>query len=47
MNPIRFAKNWISHQRTVAQLNNLPNHTLADIGLSRFDVRAMAASRGR
>jgi uncharacterized protein YjiS (DUF1127 family) len=45
MNPIRFAKNWLSYRRTVAELSNLPAHTLADIGLTRFEIRSVAGRR--
>lgn len=45
MNPIRIAKNWLSYRRTFAELSNLPSHTLADIGLTRYDIRTVAARR--
>ena len=45
MNPIHYAKKWLSYRRTVAELSNLPSHTLADIGLTRYDIRAAAARR--
>lgn len=45
MNPIRIAKNWLSYRRTFAELSNLPTHTLADIGLTRYDIRTVAARR--
>ena len=43
MNPIRIAKNWISYRRTMNELGNLSNHTLSDIGLTRYDIRDIAA----
>lgn len=43
MNPIRLAKNWLAYRRTVAELSNLPAHTLNDIGLTRYDIRMVAA----
>jgi len=42
MNPIRIAKNWLSYRRTMTELANLPNHTLNDIGLTRYDIRTVA-----
>lgn len=43
MNPIRIAKNWISYRRTMNELGNLSNHTLSDIGLTRYDIRDIAS----
>lgn len=43
MNPIRIAKSWINYRRTLAELGNLPSHTLADIGITRFDIRNIAS----
>lgn len=43
MNPIRIAKNWISYRRTLNELGNLSNHTLSDIGLTRYDIRDIAS----
>ncbi|WP_082520578.1 DUF1127 domain-containing protein [Rhizobium sp. Root482] len=43
MNPIRVAKNWINYRRTVAELGNLSNHALSDIGITRFDIRNIAS----
>ncbi|MDR6758576.1 uncharacterized protein YjiS (DUF1127 family) [Mycoplana sp. BE70] len=43
MNPLRIAKNWISYRRTLNELGNLSNHTLSDIGLTRHDIRSIAA----
>ncbi|MQW85828.1 DUF1127 domain-containing protein [Sinorhizobium saheli] len=43
MNPIRIAKSWINYRRTVAELGSLSNHTLSDIGITRYDIRNIAA----
>jgi uncharacterized protein YjiS (DUF1127 family) len=43
MNPIRIAKNWISYRRTMNELGNLSNQALSDIGLTRYDIRNIAA----
>ncbi|MDX3925463.1 MAG: DUF1127 domain-containing protein [Shinella sp.] len=43
MNPIRLAKSWINYRRTLNELGNLSNHALSDIGLTRYDIRNIAA----
>jgi uncharacterized protein YjiS (DUF1127 family) len=43
MNPIRIAQNWISYRRTMNELGNLSNQALNDIGLTRYDIRHIAA----
>lgn len=43
MNPIRIAKNWISYRRTMNELGSLSNQALNDIGLTRYDIRNVAA----
>jgi uncharacterized protein YjiS (DUF1127 family) len=43
MNPIRIAKNWISYRRTINELGSLSNQALSDIGLTRYDIRGIAA----
>lgn len=43
MNPIRIAKNWISYRRTLNELDGLSNQALSDIGLTRHDIRNVAA----
>ena len=43
MNPIRIAKSWSSYRRTLNELGNLSNQTLADIGVSRYDIRGIAS----
>ncbi|MCA1492759.1 MULTISPECIES: DUF1127 domain-containing protein [Sinorhizobium/Ensifer group] len=43
MNPIRIAKSWINYRRTVAELGGLSNHALNDIGITRYDIRNIAA----
>lgn len=47
MNPIRLAKSWLSYRRTMSELNNLPSHMLNDIGLTRYDIRMVAARHAR
>ena len=47
MNPIRLAKSWLSYRRTLSELSNLPSHTLSDIGLTRYDIRMVAARQAR
>ena len=36
MNPLRIAFNWVQYRRTLAELNNLSNDTLNDIGVNRY-----------
>ena len=43
MNPLRLAKNWLSYRRTVNELGSLSNQALNDIGLTRYDIRHVAA----
>jgi uncharacterized protein YjiS (DUF1127 family) len=43
MNPIRIAKNWMSYRRTMAELGNLSSQTLNDIGVTRYEIRNIAA----
>ncbi|CCM75473.1 conserved hypothetical protein [Rhizobium mesoamericanum STM3625] len=43
MNPIRIAKSWMSYRRTLSELGSLSNQTLADIGVSRYDIRNIAS----
>lgn len=43
MNPLRFAQNWLSYRRTINELGNLSNQALNDIGLTRYDIRNVAA----
>jgi len=43
MNPIRIAKNWMSYRRTMSELGNLSSQTLNDIGVTRYEIRNIAA----
>ncbi|MCB1447834.1 MAG: DUF1127 domain-containing protein [Rhizobiaceae bacterium] len=43
MNPLRIAFNWVQYRRTLSELNNLSNETLNDIGVSRYQIRNIAA----
>ncbi len=39
------ARNWMKTRQTAQQLSNLSNETLADIGLTRFDIDSVARGR--
>jgi uncharacterized protein YjiS (DUF1127 family) len=43
MNPLRFVTNYVNYRRTISELSNLSNETLADIGVSRYQIRSIAA----
>lgn len=43
MNPLRIAFNWVQYRRTLSELSNLSNETLNDIGVSRYQIRGIAA----
>jgi len=43
MNPIRIAKNWMSYRRTLSELGSLSNQALADIVVTRYDIRNIAS----
>ena len=43
MNPLRIAFNWVQYRRTMSELSNLSNETLNDIGVSRYQIRNIAA----
>lgn len=45
MNILSKARNWVKSRETANQLSNLSNETLADIGLSRFDIENVARGR--
>ncbi|MDF1609902.1 DUF1127 domain-containing protein [Hoeflea sp. YIM 152468] len=45
MNILTRARSWMKSRQTAQQLANLSNETLADIGLTRFDIHN--AARGR
>lgn len=47
MNPIRIAKKWLAYRRTLNELGSLSNHALHDIGLTRYDIRNVAARTNR
>ncbi|AKI00497.1 protein of unknown function (DUF1127) [Hoeflea sp. IMCC20628] len=36
------ARSWMKSRQTAQELSNLSNETLADIGLSRFDIDNVA-----
>lgn len=42
MNLFAKARSWMNTRRTAQELANLSNETLADIGLSRFDIDNVA-----
>ncbi len=43
MNPVNYAKKWLSRRRTLSILSELDDHELSDIGLNRYDVRRRSA----
>ncbi|WP_420409510.1 DUF1127 domain-containing protein [Hoeflea sp.] len=47
MNFINKARHWMKSRQTAQQLANLSNETLADIGLTRFDIDSVARGRHR
>jgi Uncharacterized conserved small protein len=47
MNIFRKARNWMKSRQTALELANLSNETLADIGLTRFDIDAVARNLRR
>lgn len=42
MNILKSARSWMKTRQTAQQLANLSNETLADIGLTRFDIDNVA-----
>jgi len=42
MNILSKARSWMKTRQTAQQLANLSNETLADIGLTRFDIDNVA-----
>lgn len=42
MNILKSARSWMKTRQTAHQLSNLSNETLADIGLTRFDIDNVA-----
>lgn len=46
MNLIRSYQNWRRYRQTVNELSRLSNRELADLGITRADIAAVAA-RGR
>lgn len=42
MNILSKARNWMKSRQTAQELANLSNETLADIGLTRFDIDNVA-----
>lgn len=43
MNPIRYVKNWMSYRRTMTELGSLSSQALSDIGVTRYEIRNIAA----
>ena len=43
MNPLRLAINYVNYRRTIAELSNLSNDTLSDIGVNRYQIRNIAS----
>lgn len=42
MKMLSRARNWMKARQTAQELANLSNETLADIGLTRFDIDNVA-----
>jgi uncharacterized protein YjiS (DUF1127 family) len=42
MNLIRNYRNWRAYRQTVTELDGLSNRALADLGIHRCDIRAVA-----
>jgi uncharacterized protein YjiS (DUF1127 family) len=42
MNILSKARSWMKTRQTAQELANLSNETLADIGLTRFDIDNVA-----
>jgi len=42
MSPIRSYQNWRLYRETVTELNRLSNRELADLGIDRRDIKAVA-----
>jgi len=42
MNILSKARSWMKTRQTAQELSNLSNETLADIGLTRFDIDNVA-----
>ena len=43
MHPFDMTMKWFSYRRTRAQLRNLTDHELKDIGLNQGDIERVAA----
>ncbi len=44
MNLARSYKNWRTYRNTLTELDRLSNRDLADLGISRADIRSVARS---
>jgi uncharacterized protein YjiS (DUF1127 family) len=44
MNIARSYKNWRTYRNTLLELDRLSNRDLADLGISRADIRSVARS---
>ena len=44
MNLSRSYKNWRTYRNTLSDLDRLSNRDLADLGISRADIRSVARS---
>ena len=44
MNLSRSYKNWRTYRNTLSELDRLSNRDLADLGISRADIRSVARS---
>lgn len=42
MNVVKSYQNWRSYRNAVTELSGLTNRNLADLGITRADIRAVA-----
>jgi len=47
MKLLNSARNWMRSRRTMNELANLSNESLADIGLTRFDIESVSRRLAR
>lgn len=47
MNLIRNYRDWRAYRATVTELDRLSNHQLADLGITRDQIKTVARKAGR
>jgi uncharacterized protein YjiS (DUF1127 family) len=47
MNIVKSYNNWRQYRAAVAELSGLSNRNLADLGIARADIRAVARRAGQ